>query len=108
MQEDFEAAQNIMQKILDISLRVNALEAEKKLLKQQLHAYVEQHGGKIGFDGIGSAYIVKGVKKVSYDTSAIESLIVTLVQNGETHTAQALSDIRTESQGEDYIVVKKK
>lgn len=107
MKQDFDEMKNVMHAINQINQQIKDLENKRDILKQQLEEGVKIYGGKIGFDDVGSAYMVKGKTRVSYDAPSIDALIVQLIQDGEVHTAQKLSDLRKESQGSDYLVVKK-
>lgn len=106
-EQDMNELREIMRQVVALSDQIDALQAQKDALKTQLEEGVAFYGGTVGFDGIGTAYTVKGKSRVSYDAKALDKLIATLVADGELHTAKALSDIRKETVSKDYISVKR-
>jgi hypothetical protein len=58
---------------------------------------VEALGGSFKLDHVGTALITPPSTSHSYDTKAIDGVIAKALQDGDMHTAKALSDARKET-----------
>lgn len=108
--DDAQELQQVMQQIIELGEQIKLIESDRDALKTQLQEGVNHYGGKVAFYGIGSAYIVKGKPRVSYDVGGVDKLVASLMADGEAlgvQIAKQLLALRTESKGTDYMTVKK-
>jgi rhamnogalacturonyl hydrolase YesR len=109
-EQDSQELQQIMKDIIELNQQIELLESDKNALKTQLQEGVNHYGGKVSFYGIGTAYMVKGKPRISYDAGEIDKLIATIMTDGiadQVAVAKALLALRKETKGSDYMTVKK-
>ena len=94
---DREAAALLLRDYFEMKSELEAYEANIDELRRNLQTLVEALGGSLKVDHVGTALITPQSTSHSYDTKAIDAVIARALQDGDMHTAKALSDARKET-----------
>ena len=94
---DREAAALLLRDYFEMKSELEAYEAKADDLRRDLQVLVEALGGSYKLDHVGTAIITPASTSHSYDTKAIDGVIAKALQDGDVHTAKALSDARKET-----------
>jgi hypothetical protein len=94
---DREAAEILLRDYFEMKSELEAYEANIDELRRNLQTLVEALGGSFKVDHVGTALITPQSTSHSYDTKAIDAVIARALQDGDMHTAKALSDARKET-----------
>jgi hypothetical protein len=94
---DREAAEILLRDYFEMKSELEAYEANIDELRRNLQTLVEALGGSLKVDHVGSAIITPVSTSHSYDTKTIDAVIARALQDGDMHTAKALSDARKET-----------
>ena len=94
---DREAAALLLRDYFEMKSEIEAHEANIDELRRNLQTLVEALGGLLKVDHVGTAIITPPSTSHSYDTKAIDGVIAKALQDGDMHTAKALSDARKET-----------
>jgi hypothetical protein len=94
---DREAAALLLRDYFEMKSELEAYEAKSDDLRRDLQVLVEALGGSFKLDHVGTALITPPSTSHSYDTKAIDAVIAKALQDGDMHTAKALSDARKET-----------
>jgi hypothetical protein len=94
---DREAAALLLRDYFEMKSELEAYEAKADDLRRDLTVLVEALGGSYKLDHVGTAIITPASTSHSYDTKAIDGVIAKALQDGDVHTAKALSDARKET-----------
>jgi len=94
---DREAAALLLRDYFEMKSELEAYEANIDELRRNLQTLVEALGGSFKIDHVGTAIITPQSTSHSYDTKAIDAVIAKALQDGDMHTAKALSDARKET-----------
>lgn len=94
---DREAAAFLLRDYFEMKSELEAYEANVDDLRKNLQTLVEALGGSFKLDHVGTALITPPSTSHSYDTKAIDGVIAKALQDGDMHTAKALSDARKET-----------
>jgi hypothetical protein len=94
---DREAAALLLRDYFEMKSELEAHEAQVDDLRRDLQVLVEALGGSFKLDHVGTALITPPSTSHSYDTKAIDGVIAKALQDGDMHTAKALSDARKET-----------
>ena len=92
-----EAAALLLRDYFEMKSELEAYEAKADDLRRDLQVLVEALGGSYKLDHVGTAIITPASTSHSYDTKAIDGVIAKALQDGDVHTAKALSDARKET-----------
>lgn len=103
-----EELRGLLLDVAEIEDEIKALEYSVKEKKERIHQIVSASDSKsITIDGVATALITKDSTTVSYDKDGLDSLIAQLVKDGEVHTAQRISDLRSESKRKGHLMIRK-
>jgi len=94
---DREAAELLLRDYFEMKSEIEAHEANVDDLRRNLQTLVEALGGSLKVDHVGTALITPPSTSHSYDTKMIDAIIAKALQDGDIHTAKALSDARKET-----------
>jgi hypothetical protein len=94
---DREAAALLLRDYFEMKSELEAYEANIDELRRNLQTLVDALGGSLKVDHVGTALITPQSTSHSYDTKAIDAVIAKALQDGDMHTAKALSDARKET-----------
>ena len=94
---DKEAAELLLRDYFEMKSELEAYETNVDDLRRNLQTLVEALGGSLKVDHVGTAIITPSSTSHSYDTKAIDTIIAKALQDGDIHTAKALSDARKET-----------
>lgn len=99
----------LLNNMLEIENEIKALEADKDDIKKVVFNIVNETETKnIEVFGTGTVLITKDTKTVSYDAKGLDSLVTQLLRDGEVRTAQAISDLRKESERKGHLMFRRK
>ena len=94
---DHEAAALLLRDYFEMKSELDAYEANINDLRKNLQTLVEALGGSLKVDHVGTALITPASTSHSYDTKMVDAVIAKALQDGDVHTAKALSDARKET-----------
>jgi len=94
---DREAAALLLRDYFEMKSELEAYEANVDDLRRNLQVLVEALGGSLKVDHVGTALITPPSTSHSYDTKMIDAVIAKALQDGDVHTATALSNARKET-----------
>ncbi len=95
---DYEQRIHVLcQELGEIEDQLRPLEEERRRIRSELSLLVAELGGKVKVDGFGYLEVSTASFAVSYDRKQVEALILTLIDLGHYHLADALRACKQES-----------
>ncbi len=86
----------LCQELGEVEDQIRPLEEERRRIQAELSLLVEEFGGKVTVEGFGRLEVSNASFVVSYDRKGVEALILTLIDLGHYHLADALRACKRE------------
>lgn len=102
---DLTVAQ-LLSELTEVQNEIKGLEEREAIIRDMLLVETTKAGGKMSEAGYALS-VVTPKPRVSYETKSIDAFIIECTQNGDMHTANALSALRKLSEPKPYLTVKK-
>lgn len=91
----------------EVDNEIKTLQERMDIIKDEVRKIVEAAPDKMIETDYGVLMMTKSSKSVKYDHRQIDALIAELIRNGESHTANLLSNIREETVRKSYLMYRK-
>ena len=92
-----EELRQLLSDYFELESEVKAHEYGLKQKRERIRELVAEFGGKAHIDHLASVQIVPESVSHSYDTKALDSLVQTLITDGELHSAKRIMACRKET-----------
>lgn len=104
---DLDALEMMTANLAAIEDSIEPLEETKKVLRAQISEVVERQGGAVELPGYGKFAIRNATVTKSYDSKALDALVMDLVKQGLGDVAQAVANCKKESARTGGLVITK-
>jgi hypothetical protein len=92
-----QLVRELLASYFELEDEIKALEYDSGEIRKKLAVITKAAGGSMKVERLATLKVIEPSVSHSYDTAAIDALVATLLQDGETHTAHRLALARKET-----------